>query len=82
LSVIKRIAQDKGKTFILSSHNPNHALYLDSNVYVLKDGRIENFGRAKDIINVDNLVKVYGDNICYSDELPYCEISFKDVTHV
>ena len=82
LSVIKRIAQDKGKTFILSSHNPNHALYLDSNVYVLKDGRIENFGRAKDIINVDNLVKVYGDNICYSDELSYREISFKDVTHV
>ena len=82
LSVIKRIAQDKGKTFILSSHNPNHALYLDSNVYVLKDGRIENFGRAKDIITVDNLVKVYGDNICYSDELSYREISFKDVTHV
>ena len=82
LSVIKRIAQDKGKTFILSSHNPNHALYLDSNVYVLKAGRIEDFGRAKDIIAVDNLVKVYGDNICYSDELPYREISFKDVTHV
>lgn len=82
LSVIKRIAQDKGKTFILSSHNPNHALYLDSNVYVLKAGRIEDFGRAKDIITVDNLVKVYGDNICYSDELPYREISFKDVTHV
>jgi iron complex transport system ATP-binding protein len=82
LSVIKRIAQDKGKTFILSSHNPNHALYLDSNVYVLKAGRIEDFGRAKDIITVDNLVKVYGDNICYSDELSYREISFKDVTHV
>ena len=82
LSVIKQIAQDKGKTFILSSHNPNHALYLDSNVYVLKEGRIEVFGRVKDIITVDNLVKVYGNNICYSDDLPYREISFKDVTHV
>ena len=82
LAVIKQIARDKGKTFILSSHNPNHALYLDSNVYVLKEGRIEDFGRAKDIITVDNLVKVYGDNICYSDELTYREISFKDVTHV
>lgn len=81
LSVIKRIAQDKGKTFILSSHNPNHALYLDSNVYVLKEGSIGNFGSAKDIITVDNLVKVYGDNICCSDELPYREISFKGVTH-
>ena len=82
LSIIKKIAREQGKTFILSSHNPNHALYLDSNVYVLKEGRIEVFGRVKDIITVDNLVKVYGNNICYSDDLPYREISFKDVTHV
>ena len=80
LSLIKQIAQDKGKTFILSSHNPNHALYLDSNVCVLKNGLIADTGRAKDIVTVENLAKVYGNNICYSDELPYREISFKDVT--
>ena len=80
LSVIKQIAQDKGKTFILSSHNPNHALYLDSNVCVLKNGLIADTGRAKDVVTVENLAKVYGNNICYSDELPYREISFKDVT--
>ena len=79
LSLIKQIAQDKGKTFILSSHNPNHALYLDSNVCVLKNGLIADAGRAKDVITVENLAKVYGNNICYSDELPYREISFKDV---
>ena len=79
LSLIKQIAQDKGKTFILSSHNPNHALYLDSNVCVLKNGLIADAGRAKDVITVVNLAKVYGNNICYSDELPYREISFKDV---
>lgn len=80
LSLIKQIAQDKGKTFILSSHNPNHALYLDSNVCVLKNGLIADTGRAKDVVTVENLAKVYGNNICYSDELPYREISFKDVT--
>ena len=80
LSLIKQIAQDKGKTFILSSHNPNHALYLDSNVCVLKNGLIADTGRAKDVVTVENLAKVYSNNICYSDELPYREISFKDVT--
>ena len=79
MSLIKQIAQDKGKTFILSSHNPNHALYLDSNVCVLKNGLIADAGRAKDVITVENLAKVYGNNICYSDELPYREISCKDV---
>ena len=80
LSLIKQIVQDKGKTFILSSHNPNHALYLDSNVCVLKNGLIADTGRAKDVVTVENLAKVYGNNICYSDELPYREISFQDVT--
>lgn len=78
LSVIKQIAQDKGKTFILSSHNPNHALYLDGNVCVLKNGLIVDMGRAKDVVSVENLAKVYGNTICYSDELPYREVSFKE----
>lgn len=79
LSLIKEIAKDKGKTFILSSHNPNHALFLNSNVFVLKNGFIVNQGNANDIINVENLTKVYGDDICYSDELFYREISFKGI---
>lgn len=79
LSVIKQIAQDKGKTFILSSHNPNHALYLDSCVCILKNGLIADMGRAKEVVTVENLAKVYGNNICYSDELPYREVSFRDL---
>ena len=75
---VRESAISEAPLFLLFGQNP----YLDSNVYVLKEGRIEDFGRAKDIITVDNLVKVYGDNICYSDELSYREISFKDVTHV
>ena len=78
LSLLKEIAQSQDKCIILSSHNPNHALYLDSRVFLLKDGRISAGGQAKDIINVENLKGIYGDNICLSGELEYSEISFKD----
>ena len=76
LSLLKEIAKD-GKTIILSSHNPNHALYLDGNVVVLKKGEIVEFGNAKDVISIEKLQDVYGDDICYSDQLNYREISFK-----
>ena len=78
LSIIKKIAKEQGKTFILSSHNPNHSLYLNSNVFLLKSGTIVAQGRAKDIINIEALKTVYGEDICYSVELPYKEISFID----
>ena len=78
LSIIKKIAKEQGKTFILSSHNPNHSLYLDSNVFLLKSGTIVAQGRAEDIINIEALKTVYGEDICYSAELPYKEISFMD----
>lgn len=78
LSIIKKIAKEQEKAFILSSHNPNHALYLNSNVLLLKNGSILAQGQAEDIINVESLKSVYGDDICYSAELIYREISFKD----
>ena len=78
LSIIKRIAKEQGKTFILSSHNPNHALYLSSNVFLLRHGKIMAQGQAEDIINIEALKTVYGEDICYSVELPYKEISFMD----
>ena len=78
LSIIKKIAREQGKTFILSSHNPNHALYLDSNVLLLNNGAILAQGQAEDIINVETLKSVYGEEICYSTELAYREITFKD----
>lgn len=79
LSLIKKIAREQRKTFILSSHNPNHALFLNGSVIVLKNGVIEDMGRANEIVSVEKLTKVYGENICYSENLPYREISFKEV---
>ena len=78
LSIIKKIAKEQGKTFVLSSHNPNHALYLSSKVFLLKNGTIVEQGQAEKIINLEVLKTVYGEDICYSASLAYKEISFKD----
>lgn len=75
LSALKRIAQ-KGKTIILSSHNPNHALCLDSEVALMRDGKVTEFGHASDIVKPEILKQIYGDRIRYSKELSYEEVSF------
>ena len=76
LSILKDVAKE-GKTIILSSHNPNHALYLNSNVVLIHDGAIRDEGPAKELIKVEKLKPIYGDHVCVSNELGYEEISFK-----
>lgn len=76
LSIIKDIASECEKTFILSSHNPNHALFLDSNVILLQNGKTSVCGSAQDIVTKEILCVIYGENLCYSSELAYSEVSF------
>ena len=76
LSVLKDIAKE-GKTIILSSHNPNHALFLDSNVILIHKGNVCDEGPAKELVKVDKLKSIYGDAVCVSKDLDYEEISFK-----
>ena len=77
LSTLKEIIKE-GKTIILSSHNPNHALYLNSNAILIDKGIIKEEGSAKELICVDKLREIYGDAVCVSKDLDYDEISFKD----
>ena len=76
LSILKEIAKE-GKTIILSSHNPNHALFLDANVILIHGGVVKEEGSAKELIKVEKLKPIYGDQVCVSNELGYEEISFK-----
>ncbi len=76
LSILKEVAKE-GKTIILSSHNPNHALFLDSNVILINEGMICDEGPAKEFIKVERLKPIYGGRVCVSRELGYDEISFK-----
>ena len=77
LSILKDIVREQNKTIVLSSHNPNHALFLDSNVVLIHDGVVREEGPAKELIKVEKLVPIYGDHVCVSKDLGYEEISFK-----
>ena len=77
LTVLKELQKDN-KTIILSSHNPNHALYLDADVVLIDGGKVVKTGSSKELINIDVLKEIYGDKITKSKSLDYDEISFKD----
>ena len=75
LRYLKKLSENK--TIIMSSHNPNHALYLDSYCYILKDNKLYKEGPSNNIIKPELLSEIYGDSICLSKNLDYDEISFK-----
>lgn len=54
---------NEGKTFIMTTHNPNHALAVDCDVCFLKHGEIVAFGRSEEIIDERLLHEIYGSNI-------------------
>lgn len=76
LSILKKIVKQEQKTIILTTHNPNHALFLDANVILIDKGKIVDIGSAKSIITIDKLKKIYGKNIKLSKDLKYKEVSF------
>lgn len=78
LSILKKVALKENKTIILSSHNPNSARFLNANVILINNGTVQDKGPGEEIITVEKLRDVYGDAICYTDELGYREISFKE----
>ena len=54
---------NEGKTIILTTHNPNHALSINCDVCFLKDGKIHAFGKCDEVVNETLLQTVYGLNI-------------------
>ena len=75
LKTLKEIVENDNKTIILSTHNPNHALYLQSEVVLIHEGVIVDVGPADKIITVDQLKAIYGNTIAYSDALEYKEVT-------
>ena len=54
---------NEGKTIILTTHNPNHALSVISDVCFLKHGEIVAYGRSNEIVDEKLLHEIYGPNV-------------------
>mgnify|MGYP000903219589 CR=1 FL=1 len=76
LKLLKEIVAEEQKTIILSTHNPNHALFLNSYVVLIDEGKIIEVGPAKEIVSVEKLRKVYGNSISNSKDQTYDEVTF------
>jgi len=53
----------QGKTIVLTTHNPNHALAVDSNACFLQQGELVALGESCSVVREDILQQVYGDFI-------------------
>lgn len=62
LRILVNLTKD-GKTIILTSHNPNHALVVESNSCFIKQGEVVAYGYSREVINESLLKAIYGDNI-------------------
>lgn len=62
LNVLQNLTFEQ-KTIILTTHNPNHALAIDSDACFLRHGEIVAFGKSGEIINDSLLQNIYGENI-------------------
>ena len=52
-----------GKTIIITTHNPNHAITLESDSCFLQNGEIVSFGKSSEIICNELLQRIYGHNV-------------------
>lgn len=76
LNLLKELLVKENKTIILSTHNPNHALYLGAEVLLIHEGELIEQGRCEDIIKIEKLKKIYGENIKYSADIQ----GYKEIT--
>lgn len=78
IKILKDWNKNKDKTFILSTHNPNHALSLGGHTIILHDNKVLGYGKSRDIVTVDRLRPVYGDIIEYAKHIEYDVITTID----
>lgn len=71
----------RGKTIILSCHNPSLPLLSNANIVVLEKGSVYICGNAREKLSLPILRDIYKCNLIPCSELPYQEISLYPVDY-
>ena len=59
LNVIKEINKKQNVTFIVTLHDPNHAMYISDNVMLIKDKHVR-LGTKEEMMTEEELEELYG----------------------
>jgi iron complex transport system ATP-binding protein len=60
LNLLKKALQEEGLTIISIFHDLNLASIASDHLILLNEGRIEQIGTPQEVLNSENLQKVYG----------------------
>lgn len=65
MRVVEKIGElaERGYAVLMTTHSPDHAFMLDSNVVLLQKENPMQFGRAQDVITERNMRDAYGVNV-------------------
>lgn len=63
LCTLQRLKNDLGKTIVLTSHNPNHALQNECNICLIHERKILRYGKNTEVLNEYNIQQVYGTKV-------------------
>lgn len=63
LALLDELRSDDEKTIILTSHNPNHCMMLESTVCLLHENKIYSIGKPIEVFSETNVNAIYGNNI-------------------
>ena len=66
LSAVRALADD-GYTVLLSTHNPQHAIWYADRVLALKDGRVLECGGVSDVVTEPLLETLYGTRVTLTE---------------
>ena len=67
--------KNRGKTIVLSCHNPSIPLLLNADVIVLERGKVKMTGKAREVLALQTLCDIYGCDFIAGSQLPYEEAS-------
>ena len=67
--------KNRGKTIVLSCHNPSIPLLLNADVIVLEHGKVRMTGKAREVLTLQTLCDIYGCEFIAGSQLPYEEAS-------
>lgn len=67
LDLIRRLAQEKGKTIVLTLHDVNQAAHFADNLVLIKDGKVITSGEPSQVLTEELLEKIYGVKVSLLD---------------